>query len=244
MPPWFLPVLVGGGIVLLAVVILLFWVNARGRFMFTDCIVHNRGAIAQPWREYRVEGNRYFVLQLVILLASLLLVGVLAFLFFLGEKWDRPIVPFALVIFFATIFVLAGIVLALIMRFVVPVMYRQRCDALSAFRQVWGLIAAHPGVFVLFVLFYLLLYIAGAIIGCLLACVTCCIAALPYLGTVILLPVVMLLYAFPLCFIRQFGDPYDVWAGLAPAETPGQPDSLPPVQETPPSPPSPPPPLP
>ena len=28
-------------------------VRARGRFMFIDCIVKNRGAIAEPWREYR-----------------------------------------------------------------------------------------------------------------------------------------------------------------------------------------------
>jgi len=28
--------------------------------MFTDCIVRNRGAIVEPWHEFRTEGNRYF----------------------------------------------------------------------------------------------------------------------------------------------------------------------------------------
>jgi len=43
-------------------------------------------------------------------------------------------------------------------------------------------------------------------------CATCCIAALPYVGTVILLPVYVCLRAFGLRFIRQFGPDYDVWA--------------------------------
>ena len=113
----------------------------------------------------------------------------------------------------------------------VPVMYRQRCDAIAAFGQVWTLIIGHSGVFILFVLFYLVICIAGALIGCLAACATCCIAALPYIGTVILLPVVMCLFAFPLCFLRQFGDPYDVWAVVRPIEPPPLEPPIPPVQE-------------
>ena len=70
-------------------------------------------------------------------------------------------------------------------------------------------------------------------IGCVAACVTCCIAALPYIGTVILLPVVMVLFAYPLCFLRQFGDPYDVWAVVRPAATAPPPPAVPPVQEPP-----------
>ena len=67
-------------------------------------------------------------------------------------------------------------------------------------------------------------------IGCVAACVTCCIAALPYIGTVILLPVVMFLFMYPLCFIRQFGDRYDVWAVVRPTEPRRR--QIPPVQDT------------
>ncbi len=72
-------------------------------------------------------------------------------------------------------------------------------------------------------------------IGAVVACVTCCIAAIPYIGTVILLPVVMALFAFPLTFLRQFGEEYDVW-GVLPALAPPAAD-VPPVQEPPPPPP-------
>ncbi|MEO7724926.1 MAG: hypothetical protein ABIU29_09635 [Chthoniobacterales bacterium] len=243
-PPWLIPVVIGGGLLVLAIVVLLLWLNSRGRFMFTDCIVRNRGAIAEPWREFRPEGNRYFLLQLIITICSMLIFGGLALIFVLGWHWKYSLLPLPVIILLAVTFFLVAIVVGLIMKFVVPVMYRQRCPALDAFRAVWKLIAAHPGVFILFGLFYILLYIASFMIGCIAACATCCLAALPYLGTVILLPLVMFLFTYPLCFMRQFGDPYDVWAVVRPAELPPADPSvppntaIPPVQEPPPLPPA------
>jgi hypothetical protein len=227
LPPWFIPVAIAGGLFVFAIAVLLLWLNSRGRFMFTDCIVRNRGAIAAPWREYRQEGNRYFVLQLLITLCSLIVFGGLALIFVLGHH--TGIAPLSLLIISGIGFFLAAIVVALIMHFMVPVMYRQHCEAMAAFRQVWALMVGHPGVFLLFVLFLVVLYVAAAMIGCLAACATCCIAAVPYLGTVILLPVVMFLYVYPLCFLRQFGDAYDVWAVVRPTEPPLP--SIPPMQE-------------
>ncbi len=219
MPPWVVPAVIGGGLLVLAIVVLFLWLNSRGRFMFTDCIVRNRGAIAEPWREFRTEGNRYFVVQLVVAFCSMITFGGLALIFVFGWYWNNPIFPLPLLILLGVILFLIAVVIGLIMKFMVPVMYRQRCDAMDAFRSVWQLIAANPGLFLLFGLFYVVLCIAGAMVGCLAACVTCCIAALPYIGTVILLPVVMFLFAYPLCFIRQFGDPYDVWAVVRPDRT-------------------------
>lgn len=240
LPPWAIPVIIGGGLIVLGIVILLLWLNSRGRFMFTDCIVRNRGAILEPWREFRSEGNRYFLLQLVIMTCSMIVFGGLALLFVFGWHWKNPILPLPVIILLGVTFFLVALVIGLLMKFIVPVMYRQRCGAMEAFRAVWQLIVTHPGVFILFALFYLLLVIALAMIGCVAACVTCCIAALPYIGTVILLPAVMFLFTYPLCFIRQFGDPYDVWAvvrqGELPPPDPALPSAplIPPVQEPPP----------
>jgi hypothetical protein len=63
-------------------------------------------------------------------------------------------------------------------------------------------------------LFLIVLAIATGLISCFAICATCCIAALPYIGTVILLPVFVLLRAFSLLFLRQFGPDYDVWANF------------------------------
>jgi hypothetical protein len=228
-PPWAIPLILIGGVIALAIVIALLWVNSRGRFVFTDCIVRNRGAIAEPWREFRNEGNRYFGFQLIVMLCSLFVGGGVALLFVLRWYWGDAFFPFAILILLGVVIVLIAILIGLVLRFVVPVMYRRHCGAMEAFGDVLALVSAYPGQFVLFVLFYIVLAVAAATIGCVAACVTCCVAAIPYIGTVILLPLVMVLYAFPLCFLRQFGDQYDAWAVVRPAEPPSPP--IPPVQD-------------
>src|SRR5580765_2365228 len=107
---------------------------------------------------------------------------------------------------------------ALIANFMTPVMYRRRCRAYEAFRTVIKLIAARPGEILLYCLFLIVLALASAIVGCLVTCATCCIAAIPYIGTVILLPVFVLLRSLSLLFLRQFGSDYDVWANFIPPE--------------------------
>ena len=89
---------------------------------------------------------------------------------------------------------------------------------MDAFGQIGRLIAAHPGPVLLFMLFFLVLVIAAAVISCVVTCATCCIAAIPYVGTVILLPIPVTLGAFSLLFLRQFGSDYDVWSGFVPPE--------------------------
>ena len=60
-------------------------------------------------------------------------------------------------------------------------------------------------------------------------CVTCCITAIPYVGTVILLPVHVLFMSFLLLFVRQFGPDYDVWIAIPEptATTTSEPPPLP-----------------
>ncbi len=229
--PWVVPLVLFGLLLGLAFGALILWLNARGRFMFTDCIVRNRGAIAEPWREYRTEGNSLFVFQLVFTFCALLGFGVLAFLFVLVRYWAKPIVPLGLLVVLGVFWILVMILFSLLLHFMLPVMYRRRCGAREAFRAVSALIRANLGVFLLFLLFYLVLCVAAMAIGCIAGCVTCCVAALPYIGTVILLPVVMTMFAYPLCFVRQFGDEYDVWAVLPPPTEP-PPPQVPPIQET------------
>ena len=230
---WAIPFIIIAVLCALAVISLFLWLNARGRFVFTDCIVRNRAAIAEPWREYHAEGNSFFLFQFCVLLASVALFGVPAVLVFASWSSGFAVVPLVgLAIGLGLIWALLIMAWAFFSRFMVAVMYRQRCSALAAFRIVWDLFLAHLGPFVLCGLFMLVLGLAAVVIGFIAGCVTCCIAALPYVGTVLLLPVVMLLFVFPLCFLRQFGDAYDVWAVVPAIDPP--PTEIPPVQEMPP----------
>jgi hypothetical protein len=224
----------------LAIIFVLFWIGSRGRFIFTDCIVHNRGAIVAPWKEFRREGNSFFLFSLlaVLLILALLATALLPLLLPLILRGDnsRPGVEFwigfSLVISFIILVTLAW---ALISQMLAPIMYRQRCLARDAFGQVVRLIAAQPGPLILYFLFFLVIAIAGALISCLAACVTCCIAAIPYIGSVILLPISVTLYGFTLLFLRQFGPDYDVWAGAVPVVQvpPSSIEPLPPSGEPP-----------
>jgi hypothetical protein len=211
-------------VLVLAVIVLCAWLRARGGFMFIDCIVKNRGAITEPWRDFRKEGNSYFLFSLLVGFGVLILAGLLSLPLVLPAIQDGSFFHthgvYIISALAAWILVMILLVLAwsLFASFMVPVMYRRRCGAWEAFNIVARLIAAHPGEILLYCLFWIVLALATAMVACLATCATCCIAAIPYVGTVILLPVFVLLRSFSLLFLRQFGAEYDVWANFMPPE--------------------------
>jgi hypothetical protein len=54
--------------VVVLLIVLFAWLRARGRFIFVDCVVRNRAAIADPWKEFRAEGNSFFLFSLLVVL--------------------------------------------------------------------------------------------------------------------------------------------------------------------------------
>jgi hypothetical protein len=243
MPGWAIALIIVGGLVLLLFAFVLMWITSRGRFIFTDCVVKNRGAIAEPWREFRREGNSFFLFALAVACVAIFLTGVLILIIVvpLGLfSSDRAatagvgVIAVILFIVFGLVWLVFSLFFALVSHFMVPVMYRRRCSAKDAFLDVSKLVLRNPGPFILLVLFGIVLAIAVGMIGMVISCLTCCIGGLPYISTVLLLPAIVWLLAFKLLFLRQFGDQYDVWATVGfPA-----PPTVPP-----PSPPLPPPPI-
>jgi hypothetical protein len=221
------PILITGICILICFVLLLIvlfaWLRARGRFVFVDCIVRNRAAIVEPWKEFRAEGNSFFLYSLVVVLGliGLAVLGTLglALPLIIRGSGSRPgpglLIAFCL---FLIVLICLALALAVISQLMVPIMYRQRCGARLAFAQVMDLVVSHPRPILLYVLFVLVLAIAVVVISCVVICATCCIAAIPYVGTVILLPASVTLGAFLLLFLRQFGPDYDVWASFIPPE--------------------------
>jgi hypothetical protein len=221
------PILITGICILVCFVVLLIvlvtWLRARGRFIFVDCIVRNRAAIVEPWKEFRAEGNSFFLFSLVVMLvlmAAVVITGVVLIVPFIPRGAQaQPGVGFWIGLsLFAFVAVCLAFVWAMVSQLMAPIMYRQRCRARLAFARALDLVAAHPGPILLYVLFLLVLVVAAVVISCAVACATCCIAAIPYVGTVILLPVSVTLGAFLLLFLRQFGPDYDVWASFMPPE--------------------------
>src|SRR6266542_784413 len=137
------PILVTGVCVLILLVLVLIvlfaWLRARGGFMFIDCIVKNRGAIAEPWRDFRKEGNSYFLFSLLVGLAFLIFAALLSLPLVAPVISDTAFLHthnvYLICVIATWVFVMLLLVLAwaLIANFMVPVMYRQQCRALTAF---------------------------------------------------------------------------------------------------------------
>ena len=224
---------------ILVFVIVFMWLRSRGTFIFTDCIVKNRAAISEPWREYRKEGNSYFLFGIVVMFSAMAIFlvlgggGVLLFVS-VGHAAHNSAFPIVAAIF-GGLLLLAWLCFAIcfgVVSYFMPfVMYVRRCKALEAFRIAGRLILNNAEPFILFCLFGIVLIVGGVFVGGIVTCATCCIAALPYVGTVILLPVFVLFRAYGLLFLRQFGPDYDVWAGsspILPAAISTEPPPLPP----------------
>ena len=231
--PWLPIVIVAFCIFIFVLMIVITWLRSRGNFIFTDCVVRNRGAIAEPWREYRKEGNSYFLFQLVVVFASMTVIAAVAVIVLSiawlagGRDQLNPIVLICSAVFFFLCWIVLGAFLNVVMYFMAPVMFVRRCRAIDAFREVARLVVSNPMPFVLFCLFGIVLLLAMIVIGGIATCATCCLAAIPYVGTVILLPMFVCLRLFGLLFLRQFGPDYDVWATLPQPEVPPIPPPLP-----------------
>ncbi|MGZ5020380.1 MAG: DUF7544 domain-containing protein [Chthoniobacterales bacterium] len=227
------PIVIAGLVLFfLALVTLCMWLGSRGRFMFIDCIVRNRGAIVEPWHEFRREGNGLFLFKLIAFMAAICLWGVIALPWLIPYLSYGTFPPFdaariVFLIFAILLFVPLSILWAVLVWFMVPVMYRQRHGPVAACSQVLNLLASYPGPFILYVLFVFVLVVGGLLVSCVLTCLTCCLAAVPYIGTVILLPLYVFYYSYTLLFLRQFGPDYDAWGNIA-AVTEAAPPPLPP----------------
>lgn len=216
--------LVGIGVLVLVLIIaigLVFtWLGCRGTFMFIDNIARNRAEIGEPWREYGREANSLFWFSFTLGLITLF--GVLAIAGIgVAIAWpDITAQAFggnAIAAIVATVLLFVPLTIAMIFvnlflhDFVVPIMYLRRISALEA----WGvfrssILSGHVGGLILYTLFKWVLGIATGIVGLLATCATCCLPVIPYLGTVILLPIPYFLRTYSLAYLEQYGPEFRV----------------------------------
>jgi hypothetical protein len=178
---------------ILALVVVMAWLRARGRFIFIDCLVRNRGVIVEPWREFARPANSYFLFSLglgIIFVAVVILLSLVFFSFFRHAGMLH--LHHASVIIGLIFWLMLGALLAagwmLMTHLMIIIMYCRRCLATEAWRAAAWLIGHYAGEITLYCLFWIVLGLAAACVACLATCFTCCLAALPYVGTVILLP--------------------------------------------------------
>lgn len=222
---WIVPAAVAVAIVLLALWLLILWLSSRGKFMFLHCVALDKAEVAGPWTKFAREANSLFRFRLALgLMGMVLVLPTIAGIAMMTVRMVLRGEPDAASIMVAAglglTFIVLVIVFALINKFtedfVVPILFLRGGKCLAAWREFWGLLADNAGMFTLYILFQIVLGMAIGIIVLGAVLITCCIAGclmiIPYIGTVLLLPVLVFKRAYPLYFLRQFGPSYDVFS--------------------------------
>jgi hypothetical protein len=243
-----LPIVIGVGALVILVILILslvfMWLKSRGQFMFFHCVSQDKAEVVKPWKHYAPQANSLFLFKLVLGLAgfaaSILFIVPLVVI---GISFVKTgIAGFALanlvwgfLLVFCIIMVvmtLSGIKL-LTDDFVIPIMSLRRCSVTEGWKEFWGLLMSNKGPFTLYLLFLFVIGLAIGMIVLLAVLATCCCAAcflaIPYIGTVVMLPILVWRRAYSLFYLSQYGPEYDVF-GPVPTPIVVPTESMPPVQ--------------
>jgi hypothetical protein len=209
---------------LIALVLALLWLSSRFKMIVIDNLVRGRAEVREPWHRLAPLGDSLFVFRVLFGLAVFvgfgLLVALMVALGVISFAARTKAIPIAGLAISGFTFLLLTVAVAyawvFLSSFVEPIMYRDRIPALAAWRVFLRWFSAEPASFLLYGPFVLLLFIGvGIAIGAV-CLVTCCIGflviALPFVGTVVLLPLLVAYRYLSLEFLAQFDPSLDVFA--------------------------------
>ena len=216
---------------LIGLILVIVWLSSRFKLIFLDNLVRTSAEIVEPWRRLGRLGNSLFLFRLGFGLAALVIGAVLVLtlvglgIFTAASKGSLAGILGLIVggfVFMA--FVVAAVYIGLFLEsFVVPIMYRHDLTVIPAWRVFLPWLSAEAASFFLYGLFVLLLYIATAAAIIIVGLATCCIGFLilmiPYVGTLVLLPLIVTLRYLSLEFLAQFDPRLDVFGPTTPATT-------------------------
>ncbi len=221
---WILPLAVALVLLSLAVGVVLLWLRSRGEFMFLHCVALNKAEIDVPWRKFVTEGNSLFIFRLVLGLAWMipLVSFVIVAILLVFRMVNRSVPDWYIIISLigvGLIIMALGIAFLIIGKltidFVVPIMFLRRCNCLDGWREFGHLFSTHVANFAVYLLFQIVLGLAIGMMILAAIIATCCIAGclmiMPYLGTVVLLPVLTFKRSYSLHYLAQYGQAYDVF---------------------------------
>ena len=192
--------------------------------MFLYNVVNNQDEVVKPWNEYRKQGNSLFWWQFIygwIVLGIFVLFFAYSFGIFKNIYIGHipSVAKFGFIIGIALTFiallVITGYISLFLIDFVVPIMYKHRLSATRAWSRFLALAVKNMGSFIVYGLLILVFGICVAIGIILFAIITCCIGLLllliPFVGSVLLLPVSYTFRAFSVEYLATFGDEFNLF---------------------------------
>jgi hypothetical protein len=236
-PVWVV-LIVFGAFIILALVVLFVWISSRGKFIFLDDVIHDRAAIVEPWRRFQRLGDSLFLWRFAFG-AICFVLGLLIVIPLMVAAWSgleggwvpvRLVTVAGLAVLMAVFVIAALFVQMLLNNFVIPIMYRDDLAATAAWGRFLPLLGRQLLHFVLYAIFLFLLVVAVVAMIVVAGCATLCcgflLLAIPYVGSVILLPISVTYRAYGPEFLAQFGPEWSVFPA---------PPAPPPVPEPPPA---------
>lgn len=224
---WIIPVVAITTVVIIGIGLLIIWLNSRGRFMFLHCVSTNKSEVEVPWHKFRKHGNSLFLFRIVLHIIGLVVVvvpilGIVLLAVMTLAKITPVIVSVPAMVFLGLIIIALLISLFLVKKFtfdfVVPIMFLRTASCIAGWREFLTIFSINKARFALYILFQIVIAITiGTIvfIGFCIGCCFCCASFLllvPYIGTVILLPLLVFRLAYSLYYLRQFGPGFDVFS--------------------------------
>ncbi len=219
-----LVVVSGLALVLLATALywLALWVRCRFKFVFLHALAQQGVTIKQAWGEFRVQGNSLMWWLLgfigVLMPVPLLIFGLgLALAWNDLTHWRWGVGSMSAIVLVVVLTMLLSLVTMIVLLwlewFIVPMMYHHRVKATKAWRLFRKEVL--PGRFGSVVLFHLMQILASLVIAAaafVVVCVTCCTAALPYVGTVAMLPAIVFARCYSVYFLQELRPDWVIFA--------------------------------
>ncbi|NQT03547.1 MAG: hypothetical protein HQ580_16080, partial [Planctomycetes bacterium] len=224
---WIIPVAILAVAVGIVLWLVFTWLSSRGRFMFLHCVAQNKAEVTTPWTKFRQHANSLFLFRIVLGLIGFITIG-LPLLLAVGVIIMMVAGDGAIVIgllggvIIGLIILVSSIIFALIskftMDFVVPIMFLRTTSCISGWREFLTILSVNKARFVLYILFQIIIAIVIGVIISMGFCIGCCLCCasllllIPYIGTVILLPVLVFKRAYSLLYLKQFGPEFEVFS--------------------------------
>lgn len=221
-PEW-VALIIAGIFLIFIFFIVLTWLSSRGKFMFLDNVLHNRALVVKPWQDYKELGNSLFLWRLtygfIILILFLTLIGyafsVVYEAYLYDELAEHIMTLVGLGFIFLVLIITTAYISLFLSDFVVPIMYKQDIKSMPAWGVFMSLFSQHAGYFVLYGLLIFVLSILVFFGVIMLGFLTCCIGfillVLPYINSVVLLPISYTFRAFSVQFLEQFGTEFSLF---------------------------------
>jgi hypothetical protein len=222
-PFWF-SLIITGVLLLISIAIVLSWLNSRGKFMSLYNVVHDRDEVIFPWNEFRKQGNslfwwRFFYDMFIFVLFILFSI----YCFGVFKNIHNELIPkvatfgfvIGIILTLIGLLTLNGYITLFLNDFVVPIMFKHHLSATRAWSKFLMLAVHNMGSFFVYGLFVFVLYIAIALAVIITSVMTCFIGLLlimiPFVGTIVLLPVSYTFRAFSIEYLAMFGNEFNLF---------------------------------